>query len=187
MILWPRSALEHHPPELHILVRLVTLLFSPNAMDANSGPEWLARRLGHLATDAILVIADTLRFLDIDVSYHQGQDELEFRLTTRGDSASCVTSECRFNTARKTWCRSDRRDTAQELPSPHHPPSSHASDCPTSESVWTDKLPQTEHVDFLMSRDWGSTSLGPMRSWPVCLQLMTLKMLADPRPANLYW
>jgi hypothetical protein len=26
-----------------------------------------------------------------------------------------------------------------------------------------------------------------MRTWPLVLQLMVLKMLHDPRPANLYW
>ncbi|RDW72853.1 hypothetical protein BP6252_06760 [Coleophoma cylindrospora] len=52
---------------------------------------------------------------------------------------------------------------------------------------WTRLLPPTEHVEFLKSRDWASTALGPMQGWPNALQLMTLKMLSDPRPANLYW
>lgn len=54
------------------------------------------------------------------------------------------------------------------------------------ERDWTRLLPTTSHVNFLKSRDWESTSLGPMSSWPSRLQLMTMKMLSDPRPANLY-
>ncbi|RDW87909.1 hypothetical protein BP5796_03603 [Coleophoma crateriformis] len=52
---------------------------------------------------------------------------------------------------------------------------------------WTLLLPSTEHVEFMKSQDWSSTALGPMQGWPTALQLMTLKMLSDPRPANLYW
>ncbi|GAB7356837.1 hypothetical protein MBLNU459_g7712t2 [Dothideomycetes sp. NU459] len=52
---------------------------------------------------------------------------------------------------------------------------------------WTEQLPHTEHVDFILSRDWSATSLGPIRDWPLILQSMTHKMLADPRPACLYW
>ena len=51
---------------------------------------------------------------------------------------------------------------------------------------WTSFLPRTKHVEFLKSRNWSVTSLCPMQSWPSALRLMTLKMLADPRAANLY-
>lgn len=51
---------------------------------------------------------------------------------------------------------------------------------------WTALLPSTPHVDFLKSRDWAATSLGPMLAWKSPLRLMTMKMLSDPRPANLY-
>lgn len=53
-------------------------------------------------------------------------------------------------------------------------------------SDWTTLLPSTSHVEFLKSRNWAATSLGPMSSWPSPLKLMTMKMLSDPRPANLY-
>lgn len=52
---------------------------------------------------------------------------------------------------------------------------------------WTRFLPRTNHVDFLRSKDWAATFLGSMQTWSHALRLMTLKMLADPRPANLYW
>ncbi|KAK5999993.1 hypothetical protein QM012_005081 [Aureobasidium pullulans] len=52
---------------------------------------------------------------------------------------------------------------------------------------WTVQIPDSEHNRFLINTRWDKTPLGPIRSWPVVLQLMVLKMLGDPRPANLYW
>ena len=52
---------------------------------------------------------------------------------------------------------------------------------------WTILLPRSEHTEFLISRDWAATALGSIRQWPSALRLMTMKMLSDPRPANLYW
>ncbi|TIA13541.1 hypothetical protein D6C80_06251 [Aureobasidium pullulans] len=56
-----------------------------------------------------------------------------------------------------------------------------------TEADWTSHIPHSEHNQFLINTRWDKTPLGPMRTWPPILQLMTLKMLADPRPANLYW
>lgn len=61
------------------------------------------------------------------------------------------------------------------------------SDFPRFAPGWTEQLPSTPHVEFLKSRDWASTELGPIQLWPPPLRFMTRKMLADPRPANLYW
>jgi hypothetical protein len=52
---------------------------------------------------------------------------------------------------------------------------------------WTDEILPTEHNAFLINTDWTSTELGPIEKWPAPLRLMIRKMLADPRPANLYW
>lgn len=52
---------------------------------------------------------------------------------------------------------------------------------------WIDQIPPTEHNQFLIETDWASTELGPIEKWPASLRLMTRKMLADPRAANLYW
>lgn len=52
---------------------------------------------------------------------------------------------------------------------------------------WTDHLPDTEHVRFLLATDWASTPLGPMRDWHEDLRIMLYKMLTDPRGASLYW
>lgn len=62
--------------------------------------------------------------------------------------------------------------------------------CPdeiTLSDDWTRQLPRTSHVDFIKGTDWSATALGPMRSWQLPLRLMVHKVLADPRPANLYW
>lgn len=56
-----------------------------------------------------------------------------------------------------------------------------------SESDWTSQIPRTEHNTFLLNTAWEKTSLGPMSQWPLVLRLMTLRMLRDPRCANLYW
>lgn len=52
---------------------------------------------------------------------------------------------------------------------------------------WLDQLPQSAHLDFIRSRDWAATEVGPIEQWPFPLRLMFRKMLADPRAANLYW
>ncbi|KAG9514934.1 putative histidine kinase-like protein M3YPp, partial [Aureobasidium melanogenum] len=52
---------------------------------------------------------------------------------------------------------------------------------------WTIHIPDSEHNRLLINTRWDKTELGPIRSWPPVLQLMVLKMLGDPRPANLYW
>ena len=51
---------------------------------------------------------------------------------------------------------------------------------------WTLQIPESEHNRFLIDTRWEDTALGPMRTWPLVLQLMVLKMLHDPRPANLW-
>ncbi|KAI4851751.1 hypothetical protein E4T44_01938 [Aureobasidium sp. EXF-8845] len=52
---------------------------------------------------------------------------------------------------------------------------------------WTSEIPESEHNRFLINTRWEKTALGPISSWSLVLQLMVLKMLRDPRPANLYW
>lgn len=54
-------------------------------------------------------------------------------------------------------------------------------------SNWTDLLPRTPHTEFLISRDWKSSELGPIEKWPAPLRFMTRKIFAEPKPANLYW
>lgn len=52
---------------------------------------------------------------------------------------------------------------------------------------WTELLPRTKHAEFLKSRNWAATSLGPMRHWPSPLRMMTMTMLVDPRAVSVYW
>src|ERR1700712_2228985 len=52
---------------------------------------------------------------------------------------------------------------------------------------WTEVLPDTEHITLFKSIDWSSTRLGPLQSWSHTLRQSTYQVLADTRPACLYW
>lgn len=52
---------------------------------------------------------------------------------------------------------------------------------------WTADLPQSDHIRFFRSIHWSLTSLGPLATWSPTLRLYTLFVLADPRPACLWW
>jgi hypothetical protein len=52
---------------------------------------------------------------------------------------------------------------------------------------WTQFLPDTEHVRFLKSVDWSKTDVGPIADWPNALRQATYQVIADSRPATLYW
>ncbi|KAF2430030.1 hypothetical protein EJ08DRAFT_697823 [Tothia fuscella] len=52
---------------------------------------------------------------------------------------------------------------------------------------WTEQLPQTDHVQFFRSVNWENTLIGPLDEWPPCLRQATYQVMADTRPATLYW
>lgn len=125
-----------------------------------------------------------------------------FVLSLRSDTAATGTQNIEFDGETRLWhpTRQDKGSSNETEPSPL------PSNTPTTTSKdrkahydaslsladgiredWTTLLPSTEHVNFLKSREWHKTSLGAMLDWPESLRLMTMKMLADPRPANLYW
>jgi hypothetical protein len=52
---------------------------------------------------------------------------------------------------------------------------------------WTRFLPDTEHVRFLKSIDWSKTHVGPIADWPGALRQAIYQVIADSRPATLYW
>ena len=52
---------------------------------------------------------------------------------------------------------------------------------------WTRDLPQTDHVRFFRSTDWGSTKLGPLKTWDSTLRIYTRMLFADSRAACLWW
>ncbi|KAK4658460.1 hypothetical protein QC762_102000 [Podospora pseudocomata] len=43
------------------------------------------------------------------------------------------------------------------------------------------------HHHFARSVDWGSTSLGPVETWPNDLRIMSNMIMGSPHPAALYW
>ncbi|KAK4204031.1 putative signal transduction histidine-protein kinase [Triangularia verruculosa] len=43
------------------------------------------------------------------------------------------------------------------------------------------------HHQFARSVDWGSTSLGPVETWPNDLRIMSNMIMGSPHPAALYW
>lgn len=49
----------------------------------------------------------------------------------------------------------------------------------------TEDLPQ--HVIFARTRDWASTSLGPIESWSADLRAMANMVMGSPHPAAMYW
>lgn len=52
---------------------------------------------------------------------------------------------------------------------------------------WADTLPDSEHVQFFKSVDWGKTELGPLKDWGTALKIHTFTVMADSRPCTLYW
>lgn len=55
------------------------------------------------------------------------------------------------------------------------------------QQIWTDILPSSEHTDLIKAIDWSQTPLGPLSSWSPHLRQMTCFLMADSRPASMYW
>jgi signal transduction histidine kinase len=79
------------------------------------------------------------------------------------------------------------RSTRSNLPVTRHGGNRHGKNKEQDATDWTLEIPESEHNRFLINTRWDKTALGPISSWSPVLQLMVLKMLRDPRPANLYW
>ncbi|KAF2670055.1 putative histidine kinase HHK15p [Microthyrium microscopicum] len=52
---------------------------------------------------------------------------------------------------------------------------------------WTRFLPDTDHIRFIKSVDWSKTHVGPIENWPPGLRQSFYQVIADSRPATLYW
>lgn len=61
---------------------------------------------------------------------------------------------------------------------------SHSDDQPW---IWTNDLPDTEHVRFFKGTDWAATPLGPLEDWGFALKLHAHTIFADSRASCLYW
>lgn len=53
--------------------------------------------------------------------------------------------------------------------------------------IWTEILPDNEHIRFFKSANWDSSPLGPLKNWGIGLRLHVSSLLSDSRPAVIYW
>lgn len=81
----------------------------------------------------------------------------------RADNEYVTASE--LLTLEETVSISDHDDGAPDSLPPRYAPD------------WLDQLPQTSHLEFIKSRNWAATELGPIEKWPAPLRLMTRKMV----------
>lgn len=131
----------------------------------------LADAIGATSDHEIGIVAKTLSFLGISKSsVAEEQHQTRFSIPINGSHG---VAQAYFDGKLKEWRLASQNAPVTEA-------------APVSLHDWTELLPKTSHVDFLKSRDWAATTLGPMSTWSTPLQLMIMKMLSDPRPANLY-
>lgn len=52
---------------------------------------------------------------------------------------------------------------------------------------WTNDIPESDFLTFFLSVDWSRTPLGALKDWSIALRLYTFQVLADSRPAVVYW
>lgn len=52
---------------------------------------------------------------------------------------------------------------------------------------WTAQLPATDHVAFFRSTNWAATPLGALQTWSASLRRAIYMLLADCRPACIFW
>ncbi|KAL9118981.1 MAG: hypothetical protein Q9187_004467 [Circinaria calcarea] len=57
----------------------------------------------------------------------------------------------------------------------------------TPQQSWTDILPPSEYTDLFRAINWSQTPLGPLSSWSPHLRQMTCFLMADSRPASMFW
>lgn len=58
---------------------------------------------------------------------------------------------------------------------------------PLQADNWADYIPTTDHVRFFRETDWEKTPMGRLQEWETALRLQVFMVLADSRPACLYW
>ena len=177
-----------------------------------SGPaNLLANAVGLVADQDTSAVSRALSFLGITNSTDSddGDNEFSFRIAIDA-GAGLGELHAEFDASTKRWCivRSGLHENqiSHSVTTSDHSTSngkagaakavkttqshelvSTAEDNVMQDADWTQQLPRTDHVRFLLSRDWAATSLGPIRNWGLTLRIMVHKMLSDPRAANLYW
>lgn len=157
---------------------------------------------GQFSADASHGIAEALKALGISISQYDHQQEFCFtiKLNSQGDHSD--TEDAVLDLKTKTWQRASplsshssifkrgERGNEWHEEDPEvllQPDSCQSEGDRQSQSDWTTRLPDTDHIRLLKAQNWAATSLGPMSQWSECLRTMTHMMLADPHPAGLYW
>lgn len=129
-----------------------------------------------------------LHSFGITSSQPESQENAVPIFTINIDTGCGAEQQATFDSTTKRWVLSALMTGPETSKTRDEPPQYRVSTNQTSvQRDWTELLPHSDHVNFILSREWQNTEVGPIRQWPSILQLMTHKMLADPRPACLYW
>lgn len=59
--------------------------------------------------------------------------------------------------------------------------------CSGAEPAWVKILPDDAHIQFFKSTDWSATPFGPLEAWSSLLRQTTQFLMADSRPACVFW
>lgn len=148
-------------------------------MGSSDAFQRLASAIGVGSHHDLEIVSKTLSYLGVAPfpSDPVKAQPLPFSISVDDGSPDCAL-QARFDHNLKKWSLKSSHD--------EHSSSGQAAKSTSAVLDWTTLLPSTPHVDFLKSRDWAATALGPMSSWSSPLRLMVMKMLSDPRPANIY-
>lgn len=161
-----------------------------------TGDVGLLNAIGSCSSESESVVSRALTYLGI--SYVKARAAFVASLAPHSSSNRLidnhVNNEIEFDHSKGLWHNVRKENDSRSDHVPHlavaqndEPDDALVLANDPSPTDWTSLLPKTSHVDFLKSREWHKTSLGPMLTWPRVLQVMVMKMLDDPRPANLYW
>lgn len=174
-------------------------------MESWTAHHGLLSAVGPCSSESRAVLSRALAYLGISHGI-AGEGTVEstttFNLSLYDSATGSTTSQIEFDDKTRTWSKkrgySDSRNTSSAPRQIFNKRHASSTDVDTDVSIscsstsgfdedWTALLPNSSHVDLLKSAEWSKTSLGPMSEWPFALRLMTMKMLDDPRPANIYW
>jgi hypothetical protein len=134
---------------------------------------------------------EQLSRLGIEILAQKGDTALKIQLHKTDELAHGPFSAI-FNPDTKRWTLVDEQSS--KVPSDvlgRGDPTSIATTNGDAEATtltdWTAKLPDTDHVQFFRSTNWAATPLGALQTWRTSLRLAAYMLLADSRPACIFW